>query len=296
MRNQYDCLSGEWERAHVRVSASAWVAIAAWAVATRVGAGDAPQRIVSLAPSVTEIVYALGAGDRVVGACGQCDYPAAAAALPRLGGYLTPSVEAIVAQSPDLALVVPSPGNREAVRAVERAGVRTLVVQDRTLADLWASIAAIAVAVDRVEEGRVLTATLRARLDAIRTRSAGRPRHRVLLVVGHRPLIVAGGGTLQDELLTIAGGDNVAANVGQAWPQLSLEAVIARAPEVILDAGMGSEAGGEQLFHDLRTVPAVRDRRIVRLQADELFRAGPRVVEAAARLADVIAAPAPPVQ
>src|SRR5213594_1627477 len=103
-----------------------------------------PARVVSLAPSITEIVYALGAGDRLVGVCAQCDYPAAAARLPRVGGYLVPSVEAVVAARPDVVLVVPSPGNRDAVRAVEQAGVRVVVVQDRTLADLWASSRAAA--------------------------------------------------------------------------------------------------------------------------------------------------------
>src|SRR5439155_703710 len=99
----------------------------------------APARIVSLAPSITEIVYALGAGERLVGVCAQCDYPAAVASVPRVGGYLVPSVEVTLAARPDLVIAVPSPGNREAVRAIERAGVRVLVVHDRTLAELWDS-------------------------------------------------------------------------------------------------------------------------------------------------------------
>src|SRR5438552_2542835 len=107
-----------------------------------------PARVVSLAPSITEIVYALGAGDRLVGVCAQCDYPAAAARLPRVGGYLVPSVEAVVAARPDVVLVVPSPGNRDAVRAVEQAGVRVVVVQDRTLAGL--------ATVPAVRDGRVV--------------------------------------------------------------------------------------------------------------------------------------------
>src|SRR5262245_43386268 len=103
-----------------------------------------PNRVVALAPSVTEIVYGLGEGDRLVGACAQCDYPEAAARLPRVGGYLSPSLEAVLGVRPDLVLVVPSPGNREAVRALERAGVRVLVTADRTLDDLWGAITAIA--------------------------------------------------------------------------------------------------------------------------------------------------------
>jgi iron complex transport system substrate-binding protein len=247
-----------------------------------------PARIVSLAPSTTEIVFGLGGGDRVVGVCAQCDYPDAATRLPHVGGYLAPSVEAVLGQRPDLVLVVPSPGNREAVRALERAGVRILVTADRTVNDLWGAITAIAEALGVPDRGAAMRASVEERLDAVRTRVAGLPRKRVLLVVGHRPLIVAGGGTLQDELLRVAGGVNVAADAGAAFPQVPLELVVARAPEVILDAAMGTESGGRELFAALQGVPAVRDGRIVPLAPDALFRAGPRVGEAAALLAAAI--------
>src|SRR5881398_571067 len=171
----------------------------------------APARIVSLAPSITEVVYALGAGERLVGVCAQCDYPAAVASVPRVGGYLAPSVEVTLARRPDLVIAVPSPGNREAVRAVERAGVRVL-----------------------------------------------------------------------------AGGVNVAADAGQVWPTLTLELVVARAPEVIVDASMGSEAGARELFAGLTTVPAVQSGRVVMLADETFLRAGPRVREAAAALARAI--------
>lgn len=245
-------------------------------------------RVVVLAPSLAEIVYGLGEGGRVVGVCAQCDHPEAAARAPRVGGYLTPSVEAVLGARPDLVLVVPSPGNREAVRAIERAGVRVLVTADRTLDDLWTAIAAVAGALGVPERGRAMTARIRGELEAVRARVAGLPPRRVLLVVGHRPLIVAGGGTLQDELLRIAGGVNVAADAGSAFPQVPLELVVARGPEVILDAAMGTEAGGRELFASLATVPAVRDGRIVQLAPDALFRAGPRVGEAAALLAGAL--------
>jgi iron complex transport system substrate-binding protein len=247
-----------------------------------------PSRVVALAPSLTEIVYGLGEGGRLVGVCAQCDYPDAARRLPRVGGYLAPSVEAVLGVRPDLVLVVPSPGNREAVRTLERAGIRVLVTADRTLGDLWQAIASIAGALGAAERGAALRASVQQQLDAVRTRVADLPVTRVLLVVGHRPLIVAGGGTLQDELLRVAGGVNVAADAGAAFPQVPIELVVARAPEVILDAAMGSEAGGRELFAALRSVPAVRDGRIVPLAPDALFRAGPRVGEAAALLAGAI--------
>jgi ABC-type Fe3+-hydroxamate transport system substrate-binding protein len=252
------------------------------------GVGGVPQRVVVLAPSSVETVFALGAGDRVVGVCGQCDYPAEAVRLPKVGGYLAPSVESVLGVRPDLVVAVPSPGNREAVRAIERTGVRVLVVQDRRLEDLWTSIRTIAETLGIPDAGERLAADVRGKLDAVRARVAARPRARVLLVVGHSPLIVAGGGTLQGELLEIAGGTNVAVGVGSAWPQVSRELVVAEAPDVILDAAMGTEAGARDLFARLTTVPAVRNGRIVPLHSDAVFRAGPRVAEGAELLARAI--------
>jgi len=245
-------------------------------------------RGVSLAPPITEIVYALGAEDRLVGVCAQCDYPEAASRLPRVGGYLVPSVEAVLAAQPDLVIAVPSPGNREAVGAVERAGVRVLVVHDRVLADLWGAIRAVAAALDRSAMGDRLVTDVQQRLEAVRTRVASLPPRRVLVVVGRSPLVVAGGGTLQDELVTLAGGTNVGAGAGTVWPTIALEVVVAAAPEVIIDVAMGTEQGGRGLFADLATVPAVRDGRIITVDANLLLRSGPRVPEAAAALAAAI--------
>ena len=273
-----------------RSAAAGLLALAIWACGEPVtpARSGSPRRIVVLAPSAVETVFALGAGDRVVGVCGQCDFPPEAARLPKVGGYLAPSVESVLGVRPDLVIAVPSPGNREAVRAIERTGVRVLVVQDRRLEDLWASIRTIAEALAIADAGERLAADVRGRLAAVQARVADRPRARVLLVVGHSPLIVAGAGTLQGELLELAGGINVAGDVGATWPQVSAELVVAEAPDVILDAAMGTEAGARDLFARLTTVPAVRDGRIVPIHSDSVFRAGPRVAEGAALLAAAI--------
>jgi iron complex transport system substrate-binding protein len=257
-------------------------------LAARVAAATEPARIVTLAPSTTEILFALGLGDRVVGTCAQCDYPEAARGVAQVGSYLLPSVELVLATRPDLVIAVPTPANRDAVRALERLGQQVLVVHDRVLGDLWQAIRAIGAAAGADEAARRLEAQVRDDLAAVAACVAGRPRPRVLLVVGHRPLMVAGGSTLQHELLEIAGGVNVAADIGAAFPQTSLEVVAARVPDVIVDAAMGSERGGAAVFGSLRHVPAVRDGRIVSVAADELLRTGPRVPLAARALARVI--------
>jgi iron complex transport system substrate-binding protein len=264
------------------------VLVAGCAPAPPPASSGPPARLVSLAPSITEVIYALGAGDRLVGVCGQCDHPAAVTRLPRVGGYLAPSVEATLGVRPDLVLAVPSPGNREAVRAIERAGIRVLIVHDRTLADLWASIRDVSGALGLGEAGDRLAADLKAGLDGVHARVAGLPTRRVLVIVGHDPLVAVGRDTLQDELVAIAGGVNVAADAGSVWPRLTLELVVARAPEVIVDAAMGNESAGRALFAGLTTVPAVQQGRIVTLPTDALFRAGPRVPEAARALGAAI--------
>jgi iron complex transport system substrate-binding protein len=248
-------------------------------------APGAVRRVVSLAPSCTEIVYALGAGDRLVGVCAHCDHPPAVAKVPRVGGFLSPSAEAVIGARPDVVFTVPSPGNHDAVRAVEAAGVRVVVVDEHTLAELWAGMRAIAAALDLADEGERLVARVQAELDAVRRHVAGRPVRRVLLVVGHAPLVAAGPGTLQDELLRIAGGENVAAVTGALWPRLAVEMVVATAPDVIVDAAMGNERGETSVFAGLGTVPAVRNGRIVPITGGAFYRAGPRVGEAAAELA-----------
>ena len=245
-----------------------------------------PRRIVSLAPSVTETLFALGAGERLVGVCGQCNYPPEVARVPRVGGYVAPSAEAVLAAEPDLVVAVPSPGNREAVATVERAGVRVLVLADRTLADLWASIDALGAAVGEPARAAALGARLRSDLEALHGGVPAGPRPRALLVVGHRPLVVAGPGTLQAELLDLVGAENVAADAGTPWPQLSIEVAIARAPDVVIDAGMGSEADEREFGASLRA------GRVVSVPADTLFRAGPRVVEAGRMLAVAVRSPA----
>jgi cobalamin transport system substrate-binding protein len=106
--------------------------------------------------------------------------------------------------------------------------------------------------------------------------------------VGHSPLVAVGGGSLQDELVRVAGGTNIAADAGQVWPTLTLELVVSRAPEVIVDAGMGTETTGRELFAGMTSIPAVEHGRIVRLDGEAFLRAGPRVPDAAAALAAAI--------
>ena len=249
-----------------------------------------PRRIVSLAPSVTELLFALGTGDRVVGGTRFCDYPPEAAGLPRVGGYTDPSVEAVAGLKPDLVLAVPSPANRRPVEALRRLGLSVEIVSDRRLADVRQALATVGDLLGRQAAARAAVARLDAGLDTVRRRVAGRPRPSVLLVYGHRPLVVAAAGSWAGELLAIAGGDNVVA--GDGYPLRPLEQVLADAPAVIVDVAMAPAGSRREeavrFWTRWPSLPAVRDGRVHVLNGGALMRPGPRAPEAAAALARVL--------
>ncbi|MBX3026666.1 ABC transporter substrate-binding protein [bacterium] len=267
----------------------AWLIALVLALAAPVAAA-APQRIISLAPSVTETLFALGVGERVVGVSTYCDYPEAATHVDKVGTFLQPNVERILAKQPDLVIAVPSPGNRAPVERLRDLGLPVLIVDPERIAEILEAVRRIADAVGEPEAGARLVADIERDVRAVEARVAGVEPVRALLLVGRAPFIAAGAGTYQDELVTRAGGTNIAAGSGQRWPNLSLELIVAQAPQVIIDASMGSEeaadgAASVAFWSDFPTIPAVRDRRIHGYRAYELLRPGPRVAQTLATVA-----------
>lgn len=246
-------------------------------------------RIVSLSPAITETLFALGLGDRVVAVTDFCDRPGSARALPKVGGYANPSVESVVAARPDLVLASPGPGNREAVLAMERAGLRVVVVPAETLDETLRSFERIAGAAGATEKGRSLAQACRDRLDAVRRRVAGARPIPTLFAVQVEPIVAAGEGTLPSEILEIAGGRNVV--VSARYPRLGIEAVIGARPEVILQSRMDAAANdGAALAFWSRwpDLPAVRAGRLYLLPGDAALRPGPRIADAAEEIAALL--------
>jgi iron complex transport system substrate-binding protein len=252
---------------------------------TSVLGADVPQRIVSLAPSLTETVFALGLGDRVVGVSVYCDYPPQVKDLDKVGTFITPNVEAIVAKKPDVILAIPSPGNRSPVESLERLGFKVVVVDPLTLDGIKESLMALGRELGARERARRLVEEIDARVARVRAGLAGVKPRKVLMVVGQNPLIVAGRETVQDELIGLAGGINLGAAAGKDWPHVSIEYAIAAAPEVIIDSTMGSEiregeSGAAAFWKAFPTIPAVKAGRISGYKAYEVLRPGPRIGEA----------------
>ncbi|MBI2963031.1 MAG: ABC transporter substrate-binding protein [Deltaproteobacteria bacterium] len=245
-------------------------------------------RIVSLAPSITETLFAVGAGAEVVAVSDLSDFPPEARSIERVGSYMKPNVEAVIAHRPDLVIAVPSPGNREAVEGLMALGLRVLVVEEGpTIGDILGAIGRIADECERHDAGRVLVERLRERVAAVRRRVAPLPRPRVLMVVGENPLVAVGDDNLLAELLREAGADNVASGLGR-WPRLSVEFVVKSAPQVVIDSSMGDEASADLSFYAGLGIEAVRRGRLHAVRLDEVLRPGPRIGEGLEKLARLL--------
>ncbi len=257
--------------------------------------GAVPQRVVSLAPSITETLFALGLGDRVVGVTDFCRHPPEVAQLPKVGGYLNPSVEAVLRLRPDL-VVVPA-GAQQWQELFDRFSLRVLEVDHRNLEGVFASFETLGRVFAVEQRGREAAAALRARLDRTAERCRGRPRPRVLLVIDRtieenrlRDVYVAGDDGFLDQAIELAGGENAAKHLGVPFPVLSSEGILRIDPDVIVDlvGDVSAAAAGQEVilsgWKQVAEVKAVRTGRVYIL-SDVPVVPGPRTPLLVERLA-----------
>jgi iron complex transport system substrate-binding protein len=278
-----------------------WVAALA-ALFTAVTASDVrvqpgPRRIISLIPATTEMLYEMGAGGRLVAVSTYDEHPPEVQGLPKVGGLLDPNVERILAMRPDLVIVYDTQTELKAQLA--RAGVAMFNYTHRGLPDIAATLRQLGERIGMREAGAAAAQRLEHRLDAVRSRVAGRPRPRTLLVIGREPgslrqiSVSAGYGFLHD-VLELAGGRDVLADVKRQSAEISTETILVRAPDVIIELHYGnafdpSRTDAERrVWGALSSVPAVRNGRVHLLMGDEFVVPGPRIANAAERFAQVL--------
>lgn len=243
-------------------------------------------RVVSLAPNLTEIVFALDAGASLVGASDFSDFPEAARSVPRVGG-LEVSAERVASLTPDLVLATAEGGNRKgAVSALEASGVPVLVVPGGSLDEVLSGIELVGRRIGRDAEARRLTRSLRERREAVRRSVSARPRPRAVLLVWPDPPSAAGGGTFLDDVLTEAGAENLLSG-RPGWPVLSAEWLATASIEV---AVVPDSPGNRPVFERAFAAGAlsrgsIRTARVIRLDESALTRPGPRVFDALEQLA-----------
>ena len=290
--------------ARIRLAACAAVAACAIVAAQT----KAPVlRIVSTLPTATEMLFALSLGDRVVGVSEFCRYPPQVASLPRVGATLHPDFERIATLRPDL--VVIADRNVDFASRLETARIPFVAIHTTSLGDVSSAMTSIGAAAGIEPHARVVVAGIQGRLQDIRSRTVASPRRKVLLILGRAPgaltgIVAAGVGSYLNDLIEIAGGTNVVSGVSTLpYPQLSLESILRLDPDVIVDTiDMGAtEAGRERqhlesrdLWQRYRTLTAVRTGRVRAAETDALFIPGPRVVDVAEWLTDLIHGPVHP--
>jgi iron complex transport system substrate-binding protein len=246
-----------------------------------------PQRIISLAPNITEILFALGLGDRVAAVTSYCDFPEETKTKEKIGDTLHPNLERIIGLKPDLVLTTTASQLEDLTRRLDQLAVPLYVTNPRTVRETAASIRKIGEATGASARAAEIADDMERRISAVETRVKGLPEPRVLYVLQTAPLITAGRNTFINDLIRIAGGRSISGDETADYPQFSRETVIARAPEVIIaPSSHGKEfVRVEDLRRDYPTTPAVRSNRIVAVNPDLVDRPGPRIVDGLEELA-----------
>ena len=247
-------------------------------------------RVVSLSPSTTEGMYAIGAQSLLVGRSRYCDYPPEALALPQVGGYTDPNFEAILALDPDLVVGARGPAGPRVVEPLVARGIATYFPESDSFAQIDEMLLGLGARTAHASQAQALVARLDARAAAIAGAVASKPRPRVLLVFGLAPIVAAGPKSFADEMLARAGGDNVV-RAGGAYPTLEMERVLALDPDVILNAAIAEAHGAEAIARDApgwSSVRAVKEGRVIALTDESVLRPGPRVADGLAVVAKAL--------
>ncbi|MCC6139875.1 MAG: cobalamin-binding protein [Nitrospira sp.] len=255
----------------------------------RVYLAKAPSRIVSLAPSVTEMLFAIGAGAQVVGVTQFCDYPPEATQKAKVG-YANPNLESLVALQPDLIVAPQEFLKPDLIGKLDQLKVPVFILSAKSVEDVLAHIQTLGRMLDRSTEATALGMDLRQQMARIKTRTQGVTPVRVLYVLNSAPLITVGPGSFIDQLIALAGGINVAAKSATAYPRLSMEVVLQENPEILLfpvGKAEGISESEQQAWRKWTTLTAVKQNNLRQISADLINRPGPRIGQALELLADL---------
>ncbi|HEV7844274.1 MAG TPA: cobalamin-binding protein [Pyrinomonadaceae bacterium] len=246
-----------------------------------------PERIITLAPNLTEIIYAVGAGPRLVGNTTFCDYPAEARQVVKVGDTLHPSIERIIALRPQLILVSTASQLEAFTQQLDEQNIAVYVTDPHDLDGVFHSIEVIGELVDEREKAASLVSSLRARAASVEEKVGKENPVSVFYQLSGEPLYTAGRDSFITDLVRRAGGVSVTADVPGAWPRYSDEAALAARPDVVIMAtgdSMGAQANAE-VAQPLRRSPAALNNRVYKINGDFLSRPGPRLVDGLEQMA-----------
>lgn len=253
---------------------------------------SAPQRIVSLSPSNTEIAFALGLGDKMVGVTDYCNYPEEALKITKVGGFSTPNMETVLALQPDIVLA--GDQHEEQVKKLEEMNIPVLVLVPESMDQVFEAMTMVGKAAGVSQEADALISDMKNRLITIKSQVGSVPeqdRVRVYYEISSDPLMSAGSTSIINEVIYLAGGKNIFADVAERYPKISQEVLIERDPQFILCPGShGSEAFNPQEIAARpmwNKITAVKEDKLFSVNADTISRPGPRLIEAVENLAAI---------
>ncbi len=267
---------------------------------TVANAAELPKRIVSLAPSMTEILYALGLGENIVGVTSYCDYPEEAKKKPKIGGMSNPSLEAVISLKPDIVMMTTDGNPKEFEERLHSLKIKTYVFRSRKLADLPGGIREMGASLGKKEKAEALATEIEKAVNKFKIKNSRlsespevtklKIQNKILFIVWPEPLIVAGPGTAIDDAINLLGHENIASKAKTTYPKYSMEEVIRQSPDVIfIGRVMGQDISdvSQGLLKKISHVPAVKNSRVFYV-SDSLYRLGPRVVRGIEELAECL--------
>ena len=250
-----------------------------------------PKKIVSLAPNITEILFGLGLDEEIVGVSTHCNFPEQAKSKVRVGSYIRLDFEKIASLNPDVIIATGAGNTRDMVDRLEKLGYQTYVVYPRNFGDILQSIAHIGQVVNREKEARVIIEGMRGKCERVVELTKGLPRPKVFIQIGDVPIVTVGKGSFADDLIRLAGGENIAGKEKEVYPRLGMEEILKRSPEVIVISSMSPTGNYQKVLQEWtrwKTIPAVKNGRLHLIDSDLLDRPSPRIVDGLEELARVL--------
>jgi len=250
-----------------------------------------PIRIVSLAPNVTEILFSLGLDEEIVGVSIHCNFPEKAKSKVRVGSYISLDFEKVTSLKPDLIIATGVGNTRDMVDRLGNLGFQTYVIYPKNFDDILKSIAHIGQVVNREKEARMIIEGMRKRSQRVIELTKGLPRPKVFIQIGDAPVVTVGKGSFADDLIRLAGGENIAKKEKEVYPRFGMEEILKRSPEVIVISSMNPKGDYQKILQEWtrwKTIPAVKNGRIHLIDSDLLDRPSPRIIDGLEELAKVL--------
>ncbi len=250
-----------------------------------------PKRVVSLAPNITEILFGLGLDEEIVGVSVHCNFPEKAKGRARVGSYISLDFEKITSLKPDLIIATGSGNTRDMVDRLEKLGFTAYVIYPKNFSGILKSIGHLGQVVSREKEARGIVEGMRKRSQRLIGLTQGLPKPKVFIQIGDAPMVTVGKGSFADDLIRLAGGENIAGKEKEVYPRIGIEEILKRSPDVIVISSMNPRGNYQKILQEWsrwRSISAVKNGRLHLIDSDLLDRPSPRIIDGLEELARIL--------